>query len=104
MKISRRALCAALFAALFSSLPLPAAAAAAGAKGKVLLTVDEALQMAFPECRIERRTVDVLHQTSDRVFVRGNLQTADIVVQRGLQRIVPGQRVVIARPQPAAAS
>lgn len=54
--------------------------------------------------RVERRTVDVLHQTSDRVFVRGNLQTADIVVQRGLQRIVPGQRVVIARPRPAAAS
>lgn len=43
--------------------------------------------------RIERRTVDVVHQETDRVFVRGALRDRDRVVSTGLQRIVPGQLV-----------
>jgi RND family efflux transporter MFP subunit len=43
--------------------------------------------------RVVRRTVDLIHQEADRVYVRGGLTKTDRVVASGLQRIVPGQRV-----------
>ncbi len=37
-------------------LPAPASAPTSGGKGKVFLTQDEALKLAFPKCEIERKT------------------------------------------------
>ena len=49
--------------ALFLSLALLGNAASAGdSAGKVFLTVDEALALAFPECHVERRTVYISEQ------------------------------------------
>lgn len=42
---------------------------------------------------LRRAEVQVLHQTSDRVFVTGTLRAGDLVVLRGTHRVVPGQRV-----------
>lgn len=46
--------------------------------------------------RIVRRSVDVLHQSAERVYVRGALHSDKQVVVNGLQRIVPGQQVRLA--------
>lgn len=90
---------------------VPLTALAAGERGLWSLYVvrpdprtDDAGTGGAGSLHVERRAVDVLHQTGDRVFVRGDLQGTEMVVQHGLQRIVPGQRVVIASPQPGAAS
>lgn len=45
--------------------------------------------------RIIRRGVELVHQESDRVFVRGLLQPGDAVVGSGLHRVVPGQWVLV---------
>ncbi|MEM7712496.1 MAG: efflux RND transporter periplasmic adaptor subunit [Cyanobacteria bacterium P01_A01_bin.68] len=42
---------------------------------------------------LEQRTVEVLHQESDRVLVRGTLQPGDRIVANGVHRLVPGQVV-----------
>lgn len=44
---------------------------------------------------LERRPVEVLHQETDRAFVRGALGPADRIVADGLHRLTPGQEVVI---------
>ena len=43
--------------------------------------------------KVERRDVEVLHQESDRAFVRGTLQRGDRVIVDGVHRLVPGQLV-----------
>jgi RND family efflux transporter MFP subunit len=43
--------------------------------------------------RIARRTVDLIYQEADRVYVRGTLAPNERVVTSGLQRVVPGQWV-----------
>ncbi len=43
--------------------------------------------------QIVRRTVSIIHQETDRVYVRGTLQATDHVVLDGLQRLVPRQWV-----------
>lgn len=43
--------------------------------------------------RLVRRTVDLIHQEADRVFVAGTFAPGDRVVTEGLQRLVPGQWV-----------
>ncbi len=48
--------------------------------------------------RLVRRTVEILHEASDRVFVRGTLKEGDVLVTDGLHRIVPGQLVRVANP------
>ena len=47
--------------------------------------------------RIVRHTIEVLYQSADRVFVRGAFNAAQRIVVTGLQRIVPGQSVRLAR-------
>ncbi|MBF2019665.1 MAG: efflux RND transporter periplasmic adaptor subunit [Hydrococcus sp. C42_A2020_068] len=42
---------------------------------------------------VERRDVEVLHTESDRVLVRGTLQSGDRVILSGTHRLVPGQLV-----------
>lgn len=44
---------------------------------------------------IERRALEILHQETDRVFVRGTLAGVDHVVVAGIHRLVPGQPVRI---------
>ena len=43
--------------------------------------------------RVARRTVDLIHQEADRVYVRGAITRQDRIVVTGLHRIVPGQSV-----------
>ena len=42
---------------------------------------------------VERRDVEILHTSSERVLVRGTIQPGDQVIANGTQRIVPGQLV-----------
>lgn len=39
------------------------------------------------------KTVEILHQESDRALVQGTLQAGDRIVASGVHRLVPGQRV-----------
>ena len=48
--------------------------------------------------KLERRELELVHEESDRVYVQGTLNEGDIVVQEGLQRLVPGQLVVLENP------
>ncbi|MEM6279988.1 MAG: efflux RND transporter periplasmic adaptor subunit [Verrucomicrobiota bacterium] len=45
--------------------------------------------------RLDRRDLEVLHEYSDRVFVRGAISEGDWVLSSGLQKVAPGQRVKI---------
>ncbi|WP_108812107.1 efflux RND transporter periplasmic adaptor subunit [Sphingorhabdus sp. Alg231-15] len=51
--------------------------------------------------RLERRQLQIIHQETDRVFVRGTLKAGDRVVTGGLQRLSPGQVVELAKPSTA---
>ncbi len=51
---------------------------------------------------IERRELEMLHQETDRVFVRGTLANDDRVVVAGIHRLVPGQSVRITSSDPDA--
>ncbi|MEA5593342.1 efflux RND transporter periplasmic adaptor subunit [Rivularia sp. UHCC 0363] len=42
---------------------------------------------------LEQRSIEILHQESDRVLVRGTLQPGDMIVADGIHRLVPGQIV-----------
>jgi hypothetical protein len=41
-------------------------------------------------------TVEVLHTTEDRAYVRGSLPRAALVVASGVHHVVPGQQVRLA--------
>lgn len=74
---------------------LPRAALTEGARGLWVVYV------AAPEAdgdlgRLERRSVEVLHESGDRVFVRGAVRAGEPVVQAGVHRLVPGQHVQLA--------
>lgn len=42
---------------------------------------------------VRPKSVEILHQESDRVLVQGTLQTSDRIVASGVHRLVPGQQV-----------
>ncbi|GAX36526.1 hypothetical protein [Nodularia sp. NIES-3585] len=42
---------------------------------------------------VQEKAVEILHQTGDRVLVRGTLQPGDRIVANGTHRVVPGQKV-----------
>lgn len=42
---------------------------------------------------VQPASVEILHQESDRVLVRGTLQAGDLIVGNGVHRLVPGQQV-----------
>ena len=44
--------------------------------------------------KVVQRDLTILHQTSDRVYVRGTLQHGDRVIRSGTHRVVSGQLVV----------
>lgn len=43
--------------------------------------------------RLETRQVEIVEQSGSRVFVRGVLQSGDLVVVSGRQRLTPGMHV-----------
>lgn len=43
--------------------------------------------------RVSRRALEIVHVESDRVLVRGLLEAGDRVINDGVHRVVPGQRV-----------
>ena len=47
--------------------------------------------------RVERRDIEVLHTESNRVLVRGTLNSGDRVITSGTHRVVPGQLVRLTR-------
>jgi hypothetical protein len=51
--------------------------------------------------QVQQQTVEILHQNSDRAFVRGTLQANQRLVANGTHRLVPGQQV---RPVTATAN
>lgn len=76
---------------------LPLSALTESSRG--LWAVYVAVASAAGERRLERRELELLHQESDRVFVRGTLADKEQVVVGGLHRLVPGQTVRIARAE-----
>ena len=86
-----------------SGVWLPMSALSEGARGlwscyvAEPLPVQEATSGADAAThRLARRQLEVLHEESERVFVRGTLRDREHVVVAGTQRLVPGQRVRIA--------
>ena len=79
---------------------LPLSALTEGERGLWSLYVVESLDDTGNNLaathRVVRRTVDVVHQDAERVFVRGALTPDQRVVATGLQRVVPGQLVRLA--------
>lgn len=47
---------------------------------------------------VERRLVEIIHAEAARAYVRGTLDDGEQVVAAGVQRLVPGQRVLAAAP------
>jgi multidrug resistance efflux pump len=77
---------------------LPSTALTKGARG--LWTAFAAVEAESPDgslFRVERRDVEVLHAQSDRVLVRGTLNSGDRVIRGGTHRVVPGQLVRLAK-------
>ncbi|MEM6730437.1 MAG: efflux RND transporter periplasmic adaptor subunit [Myxococcota bacterium] len=52
------------------------------------------------ESTLRREEVHIIHTETERAFVRGTLETGDFIVETGLHRVVPKQRV---RVQPSVA-
>ena len=46
---------------------------------------------------LEPRPVEILHTERDRVYLRGAVQTDELILQGGVRRVAPGQRVRPAR-------
>jgi RND family efflux transporter MFP subunit len=60
----------------------------------VLTPVDDAESNAGENpYQVQPKSVEILHQESDRVLVRGTLQPGDRIVANGVHRLVPGQKV-----------
>ncbi|MEQ8997968.1 MAG: efflux RND transporter periplasmic adaptor subunit [Coleofasciculus sp. B1-GNL1-01] len=73
---------------------LPTEALSQGIRGLwicYVLTQSENTEPGLYE--IQQQSVEILHQQSDRVLVRGTLQAGDRIVANGTHRLVPGQKV-----------
>ena len=74
---------------------LPSTALTRGARG--LWTSFVVVKATQPRSyRVERRDVEVLHTESNRVLVRGTLNSGDRVISSGTHRVVPDQLVRLA--------
>ncbi|WP_413162201.1 efflux RND transporter periplasmic adaptor subunit [Capilliphycus salinus ALCB114379] len=73
---------------------LPTESLSSGIRGLWTCYVLTQTDNSKPEIyEIQQQSVEILHQESDRVLVRGTLQTGDRVVANGVHRLVPGQKV-----------
>lgn len=59
----------------------------------VLLPVTTEVQATEAGYEVQPKAVEILHQESDRVLVRGTLQAGDRIVANGVHRLVPSQQV-----------
>jgi hypothetical protein len=71
----------ALLVLLFALTGSPASARAGDGAGKVFLTPEEALALAFPECEIERRTEYLSEAEERRIESLGRVELAGRVVR-----------------------
>lgn len=71
---------------------VPTSALAEGRRG--LWTVYALVPDEDGEHRLEPRSVETVRIEADRVFVRGAVGDGELVLESGVQRITPGQRVV----------
>lgn len=76
---------------------LPMAAMIGGRRGLWNAYVVEPSDTQEGVFLVKRRELQVLHSESDRTFVRGTLRDGDQVVAMGVHRLVPGQRIRLAR-------
>lgn len=74
---------------------LPSTALAKGSRGLWSALVVETNDDG--PARVARRDLEALHAESNRVLVRGTLNEGDRVISAGTHRVVPGQRVRLAR-------
>ena len=72
---------------------LPTTALTQGLRG--LWSCYVVTQTSTGEYQVEQKTVEIINQQSDRVFVRGTLQEGDVVVRDGVHRLVPQQIVKV---------
>ncbi len=76
---------------------LPTTALTKGARGLwtsyVVVKADPGDSTQPDLLRVERRDIEVLHTESNRVLVRGTLNSGDRVISSGTHRVVPGQLV-----------
>jgi multidrug resistance efflux pump len=72
---------------------LPTSALARGARGLWTCYAVAAEPGSGNTGRVERRDVEILHTTGERVFVRGTLTRGDRVVTAGAHRVADGQLV-----------
>jgi RND family efflux transporter MFP subunit len=76
---------------------LPFTALSKGTRGLwtslVLVEADKKDSTQGALFRVERRDIEVLHTQSERVLVRGTLNSGEQVVASGTHRVVPGQLV-----------
>ena len=79
---------------------VPTTALTEGLRGTWTLYSVEADGDAFV---VQREAVEVLHAETDRAFVRGTLEPSERIISTGLHRVVPGQRVMTAKPAPVVA-
>lgn len=80
---------------------LPISALAEGYRGLWGCYVAESVGGPLPAThQLRLRELEVIHQTSDTAFVRGSLEEGELVVQTGLQRLVPGQLVQLRNIRP----
>lgn len=84
---------------------LPITALTESVRGIWAVYIAQPLDSGDQIWRLDRVQVEVLHQDNDEVLVRGGLRSGDLVVDSGLQRLVPGQEVrVIDRANAALAN
>jgi len=57
------------------------------------LTEPDASRARHATHRLETRLVELVYQESERVYVRGTLTPGDLIVTKGLHKLVPGQSV-----------
>jgi RND family efflux transporter MFP subunit len=80
---------------------LPSTALTKGARGLwtsfVVVQAEPIGSTHLDVFRVERRDVEVLHTESNRVLVRGTLNSGDRVVTNGTHRVVPNQLVRLAK-------
>ena len=77
---------------------VPLTALAEGDRGlwNVYVLAEPSVSSAGDASTIESRSVEVLYQDGSRAFINGALKPDERIIPDGLNRVVPGQRVIVA--------
>jgi RND family efflux transporter MFP subunit len=78
---------------------IPLSALSEGARGlwSIYIMEQDSAHRSPARQTVRRRTIEIIHEESNRVFVQGDFENDDRFVTDGLQRIVPGQLVQVSR-------